>query len=71
MKRPVRRFGSPNTSESYSSLHLIFLSCGDVLASKRLSQAMTFIENEWLVAGEKASRRMWVDIGPHRSTSCR
>jgi predicted nuclease of predicted toxin-antitoxin system len=71
MKRMVRRFGSPNNSEKHQRLHLIFSSCGDLLASKRLSHAMTFVENEWLVAHEKASRRMWIDIGPHRLTSYR
>ena len=71
MKRLVRRFGSPNNSEKYAKLNLISVSCDEVLASKRIAHAMTFIENEWSVACLKWARRMWVDIGPHRLTSYR
>jgi predicted nuclease of predicted toxin-antitoxin system len=71
MKRLVRRFGSPNHSERYKRLHLIFVSCNDVLAAKRLDHCMTFIEHEWQIAREKTARRLWVDIGPHRITSYR
>ena len=65
MKRMVKRFGSPNLSERYARLNLIFISCNEVLAAKRLDHAMSFIENEWNVTCEKAARRLWVDIGPH------
>ncbi len=65
MKRMVKRFGSPNSSERYAKLNLIFINCNEVLATKRLAHAMSFIENEWDVACEKTARRMWVDIGPH------
>jgi predicted nuclease of predicted toxin-antitoxin system len=71
MKRLVRRFGSPNNSERYKRLHLIFLSCDQVLAAKRLDHAMSFVEGEWAVTCEKAARRLWLDIGPHRLTSYR
>jgi predicted nuclease of predicted toxin-antitoxin system len=71
MKRMVRRFGSPNNSEKYAKLDLIFISCNEVLATKRLEHAMSFIENEWKVACEKAARRLWVDVGEHRLTSYR
>jgi predicted nuclease of predicted toxin-antitoxin system len=71
MKRLVRRFGSPNNSEKYKKLHLIFLSCDQVLAAKRLEHAMSFVETEWRVTCEKAARRLWLDIGPHRLTSYR
>ena len=71
MKRLVRRFGSPNNSEKYTRLDLIFLSCPETLAAKRLEQALSFIENEWVVSRHKLSRRLWVDIGPHRLTSYR
>lgn len=71
MKRMVKRFGSPNMSEKYSRLNLIFVSCNETLAAKRLEHAMTFIENEWEVSCQKASRRLWVDIGVHRLTSYR
>ena len=65
MKRMVKRFGSPNVSERYSSLNLIFIGCNEVLAAKRLDHAMSFIENEWDVTCKKVARRLWVDIGPH------
>lgn len=71
MKRYARRFGAPNVSERYSGLHLIFLSYNEVLAAKRVEQAMSFIEHEWLVTCGKAARRLWVDIGAHRLTSYR
>jgi predicted nuclease of predicted toxin-antitoxin system len=71
MKRLVRRFGVPNDNPRYPSLHLISISCGEVLAAKRIEHAMSFIEHEWRVACEKKARRLWVDIAPHRLTSCR
>jgi predicted nuclease of predicted toxin-antitoxin system len=71
MKRMVRRFGSPNNSERYSKLNLIFIACNETLAAKRLDHAMSFVENEWSVCCEKTARRLWVDIGPHRLTSYR
>ena len=71
MKRLVRRFGSPGNGEKFKDLDLISLSCNEVLAAKRLEQAMSLIENEWQVRCDKSARRMWVDIGPHRITSYR
>jgi predicted nuclease of predicted toxin-antitoxin system len=71
MKRMVKRFGSPNNSERYSKLNLLFVSCNEILASKRIEHAMSFLENEWHVCCEKTARRLWVDIGPHRLTSYR
>ncbi len=71
MKRLVRRFGSPNNSEKYKRLHVIFLGCEQVLAAKRLDHAMSFVGGEWAVTCEKAARRLRLDIGPHRLTSYR
>lgn len=71
MKRMVKRFGSPNNSGKYSKLNLIFISCNETVAAKRLDHAMSFIANEWNVSCEKVARRLWVDIGPHRLTSYR
>jgi predicted nuclease of predicted toxin-antitoxin system len=71
MKRMVRRFGSPNNNEKFSKLDLIFVSCNETLAEKRLEHSMSFIENEWKVRCEKVSRRLWLDVGPHRLTSYR
>ncbi len=70
-KRMVKRFGSPNLSERYSKLNLIFINCKPELAPKRLEHAMSFIENEWEVTCQKAARRLWVDIGPHYLRSYR
>ena len=70
-KRMVKRFGSPNLSERYSKLNLIFINCKPELAPKRLEHAMSFIENEWDVTCEKVARRLWVDIGPHYLRSYR
>ena len=66
MRRMVRRFGAPGQTERYDKLNLISIRCNEVLAAKRLTQAMSFIEQEWHFACEKPSRRMWVDIEPHR-----
>lgn len=71
MKRMVKRFGAPNNHEKYSKLNLVFVSCKEVLAAKRLKHALTFIEGEWRVACEKSSRRLWVDIGAHSLTTYR
>jgi predicted nuclease of predicted toxin-antitoxin system len=71
MKRMARRFGSPNSGEKFRRLDLIFLSCNETLAAKRIEHAMSFIENEWEVCCQKLARRLWVDIGPHHLTSFR
>jgi hypothetical protein len=39
-----------------------------MLAAKRLEQAMSLIEHEWQFSSEKASRRLWVEIGAHHLT---
>jgi predicted nuclease of predicted toxin-antitoxin system len=71
MRRMVRRFGTPGRNERYAKLSLIHIRCNEVMAAKRLDQAMSFIEHEWKFACEKAARRMWVDIEPHKLASYR
>lgn len=71
MRRMVRRFGTPGRNERYSKLSLIHIRCNEVMAAKRLDQAMSFIEHEWSFACQKPSRRMWVDIEPHKLVSYR
>jgi predicted nuclease of predicted toxin-antitoxin system len=66
MRRMVKRFGAPGPTERYSRLSLISIRCNEVMAAKRLAHAMSFIEHEWDFACEKAARRMWVDIEPHK-----
>ena len=65
MRQLARRYGASHGSDRFSRLSLIHLSCNEVLAAKRIEQAMTFIEHEWSVSREKSARRMWVDIGQH------
>ena len=71
MRRLARRFGSPSGGGRYDRLHLISVTCNEVLAAKRLDQALSFIEHEWQVACAKTAGRLWVDIGPHHLTSFR
>jgi predicted nuclease of predicted toxin-antitoxin system len=65
MKQLAQRYGMTPRGDRFARLSLIRLCCDEVLASKRLSHAMTFVEHEWAVSEEKAARRMWVDIGAH------
>jgi len=66
MRRMVKRFGAPGPTERYSRLSLLSIRCNEVMAAKRLANAMSLIEHEWDFACEKAARRMWVDIEPHK-----
>jgi predicted nuclease of predicted toxin-antitoxin system len=65
MKTFAKRFGVSHSSDRFARLNIIRLCCNEVLASKRLDQAMTFIEHEWSVSEAKTARRLWVEIGPH------
>jgi predicted nuclease of predicted toxin-antitoxin system len=71
LKLLMRRFGSAPDSARFKSLNLIWLSCNPVMATKRIEQAMRFIEHEWEFACKKRARRLWIDIGPHRLASYR
>ena len=71
LRRLVRRFGSSPDHARFKSLNLIWLSCGPVMATKRIEQAMSFIEHEWEFACRKRARRLWIDIGLHKMTSHR
>jgi hypothetical protein len=71
MKRIVRRFGAARGEAKFEKLNLIWVGCDPVLAAKRLSHSMSFIELEWAVRCEKAARRMWVSIENHRLTTYR
>ena len=52
-------------------LSLIFISCGDKLAPKRIDHFMSLIEHEWHMAGDKLPRPMLLEIGTHQITSYR
>jgi hypothetical protein len=65
MKRFPKRYGISHGSARYQNLSLIWIGCNEVLAAKRLEQAMSLIEHEWNLSDEKAARRLWIEIGPH------
>jgi predicted nuclease of predicted toxin-antitoxin system len=65
MKQFAKRFGISHGSSRFDRLSLVRLCCNEVLASKRLDQAMSLIEHEWTFSDEKVARRLWVDIGSH------
>ena len=46
----------------FKKLNLIKFDCREPLAAHRLDQAMSFIEHEWIVADEKAARRLFIAI---------
>ena len=64
-KRLAQRFGISRGSDRFAQLNLIWLCCDEVMAAKRLEQAMSLIEHEWSVSGAKRARRLWVDVAPH------
>jgi predicted nuclease of predicted toxin-antitoxin system len=47
MKQFPRRFGISRGSDRFAGLSIIRICCNEVLASKRLAQAMSLIEHEW------------------------
>lgn len=65
MKQMSQRYGMTARGDRFARLSLIRLCCDEVLASKRLKHAMSFVEHEWAVSKEKTARRMWVEIGAH------
>jgi predicted nuclease of predicted toxin-antitoxin system len=71
MKRFPKRYRISHGSPRYERLSLIWIGCNEVLATKRLGQAMSLIEHEWKFADEKAARRLWIEIGPHHIRTMR
>jgi predicted nuclease of predicted toxin-antitoxin system len=65
MKQIGQRYGTSARNDRFEKLSLIRLRCREVLSSKRLEHAMTFIELEWSIKMQKSSRRMWIEIGEH------
>src|SRR4051794_17915049 len=47
MAQLARRFGGARGSPKYPRLHLLLIRCNPVMASKRVDQALGFIEHEW------------------------
>jgi hypothetical protein len=71
MRRIVRRFGAARDGGRFERLNLIWVACDPVMATRRLSHAMSFIEHEWAIACELVARRMWVNIENHKLTTYR
>lgn len=65
MKSKPRRYGQRERKARFEDLNLIMLSCDEPLAAKRIEQAATLIEHEWIFASKKKARRMWIDIYAH------
>jgi len=63
MREIAKRHGM--THDRFSRLNLIRFSCHEPMAHKRLDFAMSFVELEWSISEEKASRRLYLDIGKH------
>ncbi|MER8749279.1 DUF5615 family PIN-like protein [Mesorhizobium sp. M1050] len=65
MKQLAKRYGVTPKGDKFDKLSIIRLCCNEVLAAKRLEQALPLIEVEWEYATVKTARRMWIDIFPH------
>ena len=65
MKQMARRYGAKTKVGRFATLNVIMLHCNEVLASKRLEQAITLIENEWSFAEGKTARRLWIEVASH------
>lgn len=65
MRQLAQRYGVSQGTDRFARLNLIRIGCSEIQAAKRVEQAMTLIEHEWVISLEKAARRMWVDIGAH------
>lgn len=65
MRQIAQRYGVTRRNDRFARLNLILLCCEEILASKRVRYAMSFIEHEWAVSQAKTSQRMWIEIGPH------
>ncbi|MCW0979372.1 DUF5615 family PIN-like protein [Agrobacterium sp. BT-220-3] len=59
MRRIANRYGN---NPRLSGLNLLHLGCKEVLAAKRLEQAIEMIESEWLFKLKKPTRRLWFEI---------
>lgn len=66
MRRLVRGYGAKMADTlRFENLNLIAIGCSEVLAAKRITQALALIEHEWAFTSAKRSRRLWIEIGPH------
>jgi predicted nuclease of predicted toxin-antitoxin system len=63
MKQYVRRQGKG--PDRFKRLHLLKFNCPEPMAASRLEEAMSMVVNEWIVAHQKAARRVYVEINVH------
>ena len=47
----------------FKRLSLVKLSCPEPMAANRVKFALSLIEHEWLISGEKSARRLFIEIG--------
>lgn len=71
MKQMAKRYGVTPKGHRFDALSVIRLCCNEVLAAKRVRQAMSLIEHEWAFSKQKPTRRLWVDVGAHHIRSNR
>ena len=61
MRKIARGVGT--TAARFAKLSLIKLSCETVNAAERVSAALSLLEHEWNVGGQRDGRRLFVEIG--------
>lgn len=59
MRRIANRFG---INPRYQKLSLLHIGCNEVMASKRVRQAIDLIDMEWSFKLQKPSRRLWFEV---------
>ncbi|MBW7921592.1 MAG: DUF5615 family PIN-like protein [Rubellimicrobium sp.] len=64
MRSRARQHGISNTR--YRSLNLLHLGCVETQAANRVEQALQLIESEWMFAGERNARRLFVELHDSR-----
>lgn len=65
MKKFARRYGSAEGDDRFARLNMLSLECGEVIAAKWLTYAMSLVEHEFRISQQKLAGRMWVVVGRH------
>jgi predicted nuclease of predicted toxin-antitoxin system len=63
MKQAARRHGT--SPARFKQLNLLKFTCPEPMAAKRLAEAMSLLEHEWMVAEQSAGRRVYMEISTH------
>lgn len=69
MRQLTKRFNPDN--KRFKRLSMVQIACNGVMAAKRLDQAISVIEHEWVISQKKAASRLWFEITNHRLTTYR